>query len=149
MSGVFNAIASFIRDPIGSAKQFVSDTVNQIVGFFSGLGDRITSAIGSIHFPQPHIWFEDVEVGPASIPVPHIEWNALGGFVDGATLIGAGEAGPEMILPRSGGLMDEFADAVTKKVNANAGMTQNFTVNANDPMLVASVVASKQRRAYA
>lgn len=117
VSGVFSAVEHFIEDPIGSARDFLRGIPDEIVGFFSGLGDRITSAIGSIHFPQPSIYFEDVEVGPASIPIPHISWHKLGGFVDGATLIGAGEAGPEMILPKSGGLMTDFAEAVASQEN--------------------------------
>ena len=47
--------------------------------------------------------------GPPSFS---IDWYAQCGIVDGATLIGAGEAGPEMILPKSGGLMTDFAEAV-------------------------------------
>ena len=34
-----------------------------------------------------------------SIPYLSIEWYATGGIVDGPTLIGAGEAGPEAIVP--------------------------------------------------
>ena len=51
-----------------------------------------------------------------SIPSLSISWAAKGGFVDGATLIGAGERGPEMILPESGALMDRFSSAIASKV---------------------------------
>ena len=118
VSSVFNNVASFMRNPIQSAVDFISGIPDRIVGFFNGLGSRITSAIGSIHFPTPHISWEDVSVaGVMSMRLPSVQWYALGGFVDGATLIGAGEAGPEMILPKSGGLMDDFAEAVASKDN--------------------------------
>lgn len=118
VSGVFNNVASFIRNPIQSAADFISGIPDRIVGFFSGLGSRITSAIGSIHFPTPHISWDDVSVaGVMSMRLPTVQWYARGGFVDSATLIGAGEAGPEMILPKSGGLMTDFAEEVARQEN--------------------------------
>ena len=118
VSGVFNNVAQFIRNPIQSAADFISGIPDRIVSFFSGLGSRITSAIGSIHFPKPHISFSDVDVaGVMSMRLPSVEWYARGGIVDGATLIGAGEAGPEMILPKSGGLMTDFAEAVASETS--------------------------------
>ena len=84
---------------------------------FNGLGSRISSAIGSIHFPTPHVWYSEIDLlGLTTARVPHIEWYAKGGFVDGATLVGAGEKGREMILPESGGLMDSFSENLTKHV---------------------------------
>lgn len=150
VASTFNSIYSAIAGPIQAAADFVGGVVNEIVGFFSGLGDRITSAIGSIHFPTPHVEWGSLDIaGAASIPLPTVEWYKTGGFVDEATLIGAGEAGPEMILPKSGGLMAEFAQAVSDRVNRAGGPNQEYNIYTNDPLLVASVVASKQRRAYA
>lgn len=121
VSSVFSAVESFIKDPIGRARDFVRSIPDEIVGFFSGLGSRITKAIGSIHFPTPHVTWEPLEIaGVQTVSLPHVEWHAKGGFLDEATLIGAGEAGTEMILPKSGGLMDEFADAVTDRVDTES-----------------------------
>ena len=118
VSGVFNRVSEFMKNPLQSAADFISGIPDRIVGFFSGLGSRITSAIGSIHFPTPHISWDDVDVaGVMSMRLPIVKWYASGGFVDGATLIGAGEAGPEMILPKSGGLMTDFAEAVASADN--------------------------------
>lgn len=119
--GVFENVRSFIEGPIEDAKNFVQGIPDEIVGFFSGLGDRITEAIGSIHFPQPHVGSTYVDIaGVTSVKLPTVKWYASGGFVNGATLIGAGEAGPEMILPAQGGLMDDFADAVASQVDTAA-----------------------------
>ena len=146
IGGIFDGIVSTIQGAMDTIKGIIDD----IIGLFTGLGDRISSAIGSIHFPTPNIDYKTVSLpGGATEELPLVTWYARGGIINGAHLIGVGEAGPEMILPKRGGLMAEFAEAVTEKVNAKAGMTQNFQVYANDPMLVAAVVASKQRRAYA
>lgn len=115
--GVFDGIRSFIEDPIGTARDFIMGIPDQIIGFFSGLGERITDAIGSIHFPTPHIEWDNLDVAGMRIPLPSVSWYAHGGFVDSATLIGAGEAGDEMILPKRGALMDEFANEVSRRVN--------------------------------
>ena len=118
VSGVFNRVSEFMKNPLQSAADFISGIPDRIVGFFSGLGSRITSAIGSINFPTPHISWDDVDVaGVMSMRLPTVKWYARGGFVDSATLIGAGEAGPEMILPKSGGLMTDFAEAVASADN--------------------------------
>ena len=113
VSSIFDSVGQFMRNPIESAANFIQGIPDRIVGFFTGLGSRITAAIGSIHFPTPHVTFEPLDIaGVKTVSLPHVEWYAKGGFVNGATLIGAGEAGPEMILPKSGGLMTEFAESV-------------------------------------
>lgn len=118
VTGIFNSVKNAITNPIETAKNVIKGIIDQIIGFFSGLGSRITSAIGSIHFPQPHISFTSVDIaGVTSISLPSVSWYANGGIVDGATLIGAGEAGPEMILPKDGAMMRDFANAVTSEVN--------------------------------
>lgn len=89
ISNAFSTAVSFIKDRFGEASSsaqstfqsivdFVSGIPDRIIGFFSNLGSRITSAIGSIHFPQPDVWWEDVKIGPASFPIPHISWYAKG-----------------------------------------------------------------------
>jgi hypothetical protein len=47
------------------------------------------------------------------IPSVSVSWNAKGAFFDGATLIGAGEAGREALIPlENRRYMQPFADAV-------------------------------------
>ena len=121
VNSVFRAVQKFMEDPIGNALNFIKSIPSQIVGFFQGLGGQITSAIGSIKFPTPHITWEDLDIGGVKlIKLPHVSWYASGGFVDSPTLIGAGEAGAEMVLPRSGRMMDEFADAVASRMGGQS-----------------------------
>lgn len=118
--GVGGRYSEAYNSASGSLSRIISSSqssANSSVGSFNGLGGRISAAIGTIKFPQPHIWWSSIEFLGRSVSIPHINWYAQGGFVDGATLIGAGEAGAEMILPKSGGLMSDFASAVTEEVD--------------------------------
>lgn len=114
VTGIFDSVKSAIETPMNTAKDIVRTIIDTIKGFFNfqitwphiPLPEFIVS--GS---PNPLDWLE------GNTPHFDIVWHKLGGFVDGATLIGAGEAGPEMILPKSGGLMTDFAEAVASQEN--------------------------------
>lgn len=113
VQGIFDGIRRAIEDPIGTARGFIEDAINAIKGFFNF--DIQWPHIPLPHFnvsgsPNPLDWLE------GGLPSISIDWYAKGGFVDGATLIGAGEAGPEMILPRQGALMDDFAGRIAARV---------------------------------
>ena len=114
VTNIFNAAKSAIENPMEAAKNMIGSIIDTIKGFFNF---QITWP----HIPLPHFsvsgspnpldWLE------GNTPSFAIDWYASGGIVDGATLIGAGEAGPEMILPKSGGLMTDFAEAVASQEN--------------------------------
>ena len=114
VTGIFNGVKSAIEDPMNTAKDIIGGIIDTIKGFFN-------FEITWPHIPLPHFsvsgssnpldWLE------GGLPSFSIDWYASGGIVDGATLIGAGEAGPEMILPKSGGLMTDFAEAVASADN--------------------------------
>ena len=62
------------------------------------------------------------------MPKFNVSWYAKGAIIDGATLIGAGEKGPEAILP-----LDQFwkkLDTVGRSETFNVSMTVN---GAEDP----------------
>lgn len=120
IAGVASSIYSSVTGAFNSIISFVSSIPSRIVSFFYGLGSRITSAIGSIHFPTPHI---DGSIDLFGIKVPSIRWYAQGGFVDGAQIIGAGENGAEMILPKSGAMMQEFARAIESEMSSGTYAT--------------------------
>lgn len=124
LSGAWNSMKTAATNAFNSLKQIISDKVNGALNVVKNVASGIKNAFNfSWSLPPlklPHISVSGGEApfgigGKGSLPQFHIEWYAKGGFVDGATLIGAGEAGPEMILPRSGGLMDDFSDAVAQK----------------------------------
>lgn len=52
------------------------------------------------HIPRPVFsWSGQFSLNPLQVPRLSLTWMAKGGIVDGATLIGAGEAGKEAIIP--------------------------------------------------
>ncbi len=135
IAGIPDAIVNFfagiggkIADKVASVKEDVKakfdemvDAVagipDDIVSWFSGLGSRITDAIGSISFPKLSISWKSVSIGGKSISIPDVSWNAQGAFFDGATLIGAGEAGREALIPlENRRRMQPFADAVAEGI---------------------------------
>ena len=118
VTSVFNAAKEAITHPIETARDIIKGIVEKIKGFFN-------FTVPTPHIPMPHFSISPSgwNVGDllkGSIPSLGIEWYATGGFVDQPTLFGAGEAGTEMILPKSGGLMDDFSDAVTEKVDSQS-----------------------------
>ena len=119
VQSTFNSIKYAITHPIETAQSIIGNIINTIKGWFSGFSVPIP------HIPLPHPYISPAgwnlnDLLHGSIPSIGISWYAKGGILDGATLIGAGEAGPEMILPKNGGLMADFADAVTAKIDSAA-----------------------------
>lgn len=129
VQGIFDAVKSAIENPMETAKNFIGGIIDTIKGFFNF--DIQWPHIPLPHFeawgsPNPLDWLE------GGLPGFSIEWYAKGGFVDNATLIGAGEKGPEMILPQRGILMDEFASTIAEKIGGAGVDIHDCTFNVRD-----------------
>lgn len=109
-----STVQGVLEAPFTAAVEFISGIPAQIVGFFTGIGTSITEAIGSIDFPTPHITWEELTIFGMETPIslPHVDWYAKGGIVDGAQIIGVGERGPEAVVPLYGNEMQPFAEAI-------------------------------------
>ena len=116
VGNVFNETAQNMQKPVDDAVDDINAKPGEITSAYYGLGSIITSAIGTIDFPQPHVSYRNETVGEKTVSFPVVDYYAQGGFVDGAQLLVAGEAGPEMILPERGGLMDRFTSALSEKL---------------------------------
>ena len=145
----FDGIKNAIEGPINLARDAVRAAIEAIKGFFR-------FDIQWPHIPVPRFYISPAGWGigdllQGSIPSLGIDWYAKGGFVDGATLIGAGEAGPEMILPKQGELMEDFAERIAEKMGG--GITvNNMTVVTPDPedfMRQLTAFAARTRAQYA
>lgn len=148
--GIFESVKEAITGPIETAKEIIANIVKAIEGFFSG-----------IHIEPPHIPLPQFALNPPGwqigdlvkgvIPSLSIEWYAKGGIVDGATLIGAGESGPEAIVPLTEPNLAPFADAVAERIGG--GITvNNMTVVTPDPedfMRQLTAFATRTRAQYA
>ena len=119
VTGIFNNVKQAITDPINTAKKVVTDAINAIKSIINGAHLQLP------HFKLPHFIIDGGEIpwgigGQGRKPTIDVAWYASGGIIDGASLIGVGEAGPEMILPKNGGLMTEFAESVASADNDEA-----------------------------
>lgn len=106
-----------IKNAFESLKTKASDVKESVVGKFEAMKDKIRTIIENIksffrfdwQLPQlklPHLQVQWQDAGALAqffgirqIPHLSVSWYAKGGIVDGATLIGAGEAGKEAIVP--------------------------------------------------
>lgn len=132
VSTAFEGIKNAIQNPMETAKNLVKGAIDAIKGFFN------------FQIKWPHISLPHFAISPAGwsvgdllqgvIPTLSIQWYAKGGIVDGATLIGAGEAGPEAIVPLTAPNLAPFANAVADALGGRQQgvYIENMTVEAND-----------------
>lgn len=143
---VWNGIRRAIEDPIGTAKTFVKNAIDAIKGFFN------------FKFQWPHIPLPHFSISGSANPLdwlsgglPHIsvEWYAKGGIVDGAQLIGAGEAGPEAIIPLYEPYFSKWGDMFAEHMDGKAGTVNNYYIDGNmvaaDAALAAALDTVAQR----
>ena len=122
-SAAWNGIKSAITKPIDAAKQKVKSILDKLKSFFPLKIGKIFTGL-----KLPHISVSGGKApfgigGQGSLPKFSVSWAAKGGIVDGATLIGAGEAGAEAIVPLAP--FWKRMDAMADKMN---GMTNYFTI---------------------
>ena len=106
----FNDIKKSITQPIEDAKTAVSNAIQSIK-------DAFNVTLSFPHIKLPHFRITGGEVpwgigGKGTAPSIGIDWYAKGGFVDGATLIGVGEQGAEMVWPSYEPYLSKYAQAI-------------------------------------
>ncbi len=129
--------------PINSLKDKVKSIIDKIKGFFSF---KVTMP----HIPTPHFGINPPgwklgDLLKGTIPKLSISWNKEGFITKGATLIGAGEAGSEALLPLNPfwDKMDQIIDATKQNagqiivnVYASPGMGVDELANAVERKLI-------------
>ena len=119
VSSVFNAVKNAIVNPIETAKNLIKSIIDKIKSIFSGL---------KLELPHPKMPHFSVSGGKApwgiggqgEMPKFNVEWYAQGGFVDGATLIGAGERGTELVWPSYSPYIERYATALASAMGSVA-----------------------------
>ena len=132
-SNVWENIKSAILKPIKSAKEKVLGIIEDIKGAFK----KMKISIPAPKLPHVEVGSRPAFGGKITVPTFKIKWNAKGGFLDDATLIGAGEAGKEAILPlENKRYMKPYAQAVASLMNdftgGNNGGTYNINITQNN-----------------
>lgn len=113
VGAIFDEVREAITSPIETAKQAVSDAIEAIKGF-------LNTTLTFPHIKVPHFTISGGEIpwgigGMGTKPTVSVEWYAHGGIIDGATLIGVGEAGAEAVVPlENARAMRPFAEAVAE-----------------------------------
>lgn len=98
VKATFGRVKTALLSPIKAASGTLKGIIGKIKGMFPFNLGRI------LNLKIPHISVSGGKApygigGKGSLPSFGVNWYAKGGIVDGATLIGAGEAGPEGIVP--------------------------------------------------
>lgn len=112
----FDDIKKSITQPIEDAKTAVSTAIQNIK-------DAFNVTLSFPHINLPHFRITGGEVpwgigGKGTAPSIAIDWYAKGGFVDGATLIGVGEQGAEMVWPSYEPYLSKYAQAIAADMPA-------------------------------
>ena len=121
-------IWSSVTNTFSNAANFIYGTLNNVVSFIWDAISSITNAFHSITIQWPHIplpyfrWHWESVGGFFNIPwFDGIDWYAKGGFIDEATLIGAGERGGELIWPSYEPYLSQYADAIAGRIDSGMG----------------------------
>ena len=134
--------------PIENLKEKVRGIIDKIKGFFS-------FKVSLPHIPLPHFSVKPSgwKIGDllkGKIPSLGVDWYAKGGIAKDATLIGAGEAGAEAILPLKPfwQKMDKLIEAsstngVVINVYASPGMSVNELANAVEQRMTKQTMQRK------
>ena len=111
-TSIFNAVKNAITNPIETAKNMIGGAVDWIRSKFAGLH----ISLPNIKVPSFRVvnWSNNPADWIKNFPSVKVSWNAEGGLVNRATLIGAGEAGNEAILPLEGKHMQPMAKAIAE-----------------------------------
>ena len=141
---VWGAIKSAIEGPINAARDAVGNAIDRIKGFFN-------FEFHWPHIPLPHFSISGsanpLDWLSGDLPSIGIEWYAKGGYVDNATLIGAGEKGGELIWPSYEPALSKYADAIARA--GGAGTVNNYYIDGNlvnaDARLAAALDVVAQR----
>lgn len=122
-------IMDAIKKPFADAWNYIKDIPRQIKEAFN-----FQIKLPSIPLPHFKVTKKPVFDGLFSVPDIDVSWWAKGGFFDGASIIGVGEAGKEAVLPLENQRnMKPYAQAVASLMNDMNGndATGNVTVNIN------------------
>lgn len=111
VKNVWDKVKEKISEPISKAKEKVAGIIEKIKKKFPfNLGKILKLKIPKVSISGGKAPWGIA--GKGSLPKFSVKWNAKGGIVDGATLIGAGEKGAEAIVP-----LDPFWDRLENTNN--------------------------------
>lgn len=129
---VWSGLKALMTNPVKSAKEVISGIVEKIKGFFRNMRLKIPK----IQLPpMPHFSIHgSFSLKPPRVPSIGVRWYAKGAvfkkpaLFNGPTgLSGAGEAGPEAMLPLNKSTLGMIGDQISKNMKGSGPI--NITVN--------------------
>ena len=126
----FQAIKTAITTPIENARNAIKSAIDRIKGIFN-------TTLSFPHIKLPHFRINGGEIpwgigGKGKAPSIGIDWYAKGGFVDGATLIGVGEQGAEMVWPSYEPYLTKYASAIAESMPGNGPLVDEVKALRSD-----------------
>lgn len=144
-----NGIKERFLAPINNLRDKIKGIVDKIKGFFS-------FSIKAPHVPLPHFTISPAgwKIGDllkGVKPSLSVSWYAKGGIVDGATLVGAGEKGPEAIVPLDPfwRRLDKMAEGMNSPVVINVYASEGMDVNTLAAAVEQRLIEMQKRRTMA
>lgn len=138
LGGAFRTVQSIVNGVRSVIEKF-KKVLENVKGAFKSFKETVSSPFRlfkNLKLPKINVSGGKAPwgiLGKGERPKFSVEWGAKGGILDGATLIGAGEAGKEALLPLERNT--EWMDTLAGKINRNGpNVTYNITVDgAKDP----------------
>lgn len=142
---VLRIIARVINTVVAAFKKVKAavDTVKNLINKIRSLKTLLSGSIGKLQLKVPKISISGGKApwgigGLGTKPKFSVKWNAHGGIVNRAQLIGAGEAGSEAILP-----LDPFwkkMDEIAGSISNGASGVMNVVINLDGQTIGQSTV---------
>ena len=160
---VLSGVISAIMQPVQALADKFSSLWNTVREVWDAIKEKIQGVVDWIkgifdfelefpHIALPHFSVTgEFSADPPSVPAFEVTgYYAHGGIVGGPSLIMAGEAGPEAIVPLTAPNIAPFADAVAERVQGG-GDTYIFNITADSETTLQRLVreANQARRQYA
>lgn len=149
-----SSIKEKITKPFTDAKETIDGIIEKIKGFFPLSLGKIFSGIQLPHFKISGGKIPWGIAGKGTPPSVSVEWYAKGGIMNDPTLIGAGEAGAEAILPLDPfwAKMDRLIDGVSEtegNITVNVYGSPGMNVNELAEAVEQKIIEAQKRRKYA
>lgn len=147
VTSTFNKVRDAITKPIQKASELIKTAINTIKSIINGAKLELP------HFKLPHFNISGGVLpwgigGAGQKPSISVSWAAKGMILDKATLIGAGEAGREGVIPLEGGAMRPFAQAIANEMSGGTGdivINLNYSADTDATKMVRDIAKGVER----